>query len=68
MILITKQESEVIRARYPKADIVRTCIQKSKRHKYYMPERVCFLNLIKDTNAKAAEIFNEKKNQREFSY
>lgn len=68
MILITKQESEVIRKKYPKAEIIRTCIQKSKRHKYYLPERVNYLRLIKDTNAEAAKIFNEKKNQREFSY
>ena len=68
MILITKQESEIVRKRYPKAEIVRTCIQKSKRHRYYLPERVCFLRLIKDSNANAARILEEKKNEKEFSY
>lgn len=68
MILITKQEAEAVRKRYPRAEIVRTCIQKSKRHKYYLPERVCFLRLIKRMNAEAAKILEERKNQREFFF
>lgn len=68
MILITKQESEAIRKKYPRAEIVRTCIQKSKRHKYYCPERSCFLRLIKRTNENAAKILEERKSQHEFYY
>ena len=65
MILITKQESEIVRKRYPKAEIVRTCIQKSKRHHYYLPEAEQYLRLITDTNAAAAEICDAIDKRRE---
>lgn len=67
MILITKQESETVRKHYPQAEIVRTCIQKSKRHKYYMPERFGYLRLIQNTNAEAARILAENR-RASFSY
>ena len=38
MIAISKQEKEVIVKRFPKAHIVRTMKQKSKRHRYYCEE------------------------------
>lgn len=60
MILITKQESQRIREKYPKAEIVRTCIQKSKRHKYYLPEKDKYLRLIRKTNNQAAKILEER--------
>ena len=60
MILITKQESQKIRERYPNVQIVRTCIQKSKRHKYYLQEKDRYLKLIKDTNGAARKILEER--------
>ena len=63
MILISKQESQHIRKKYPNAEIVRTCIQKSKRHRYYLAERDKYLRLIRKTNRKAAEILEERHKQ-----
>ena len=64
MILITKQEAEVVRLKYPDADIVRTCVHKSNRHRYYMPERLSFLRLIRKTNREAAKILDERNKQQ----
>lgn len=69
MILITKDEAEQVRKLYPDAEIVRTCKQKSKRHKYYLPECRPYLRIIQGTNIKAAQLlFNEKNGQRLFTY
>lgn len=38
MVLISKAEKEAIQERFPKANIVRTMRQKSKRHRYYCEE------------------------------
>lgn len=38
MILITKDEKDYISKNFPKAHIVRTMKQKSKRHRYYCEE------------------------------
>lgn len=38
MVAITKSEKEVIAKQFPKAHIVRTMKQKSKRHHYYCEE------------------------------
>ena len=65
MIKITKSESEVVRATFPHAEIVRTCIQKSKRHHYYLPEVEQYLRLIANTNAAAAEICDAIDKRRE---
>lgn len=65
MILITKPESERVRQAYPNATIVRTCIQKSKRHRYYLPESEKYLRLIVDSNNKAAEICQQIDKNRE---
>ena len=64
MILITKHEAESVRRKFPEAEIVRTCMQKSKRHKYYMPERLSFLRIIKKTNKDAAKILDERNKQQ----
>lgn len=56
MISITKAESERVREAFPRAEIVRTCIQKSKRHHYYLPEAEKYLRLIVDSNYAAATI------------
>lgn len=58
MIKISKSESEVIRKAFPYAEIARTCIQKSKRHHYYLPEAEKYLHLIADSNMEAAAICN----------
>lgn len=59
LIRISKEESERIRAQYPRAEIARTCIQKSKRHHYYLPEAEKYLRIIADSNAAAADICNQ---------
>lgn len=56
LIKITKSESEAVRKVFPRAEIVRTCIQKSKRHRYYLPEAEKYLRLIVESNAEAAAI------------
>ena len=63
MILISKEESQRIRKKYPNAEIVRTCVQKSKRHKYYLAERDKYLRLIRKTNNKAADILEKRHKQ-----
>jgi len=59
LILIDKEESLKVRAAYPHAEIIRTCIQKSKRHHYYLPEKESYLRLIQDSNYLAKEICDE---------
>ena len=60
MILINKKEAFVIRGKYPSAEIIRTCVQKSKRHKYYLAERDKYLRLIAKNNREAASILEER--------
>lgn len=61
MILISKEESEKIRAKYPDVCISRTMKSQSKRHAYYVEESNKYLELIADTNDQAAEILREHK-------
>lgn len=65
MILIDKEESQKIRESFPHAEIIRTCIQKSKRHHYYLPEKEAYLRLIVDSNYRAREICAEREAWRE---
>ena len=67
MISITKAESERVRKVFPSAEIVRTCIQKSKRHHYYLPEAEKYLRLIVDSNYAAASICQRIDKERERS-
>lgn len=46
MIPISKEEAAEVRATYPGVRIVRTMIQKSKRHHYYMTEHEGAMRLI----------------------
>lgn len=46
MVAITKEESQVIRQRFPNAHIVRTMKQKSKRHHYYCEETKRVMNTL----------------------
>ena len=68
MILITKQEAEIVRKKFPGAEITRTCKQDSKRHRYYLPEKVAYLRLIQKYNEKAAAILKGKQNQHDMFY
>lgn len=46
MIVISKEEAEIIRERIPEAHIVRTMKQRSNRHRYYCEETRKVLNLV----------------------
>lgn len=48
MIAINKAEKEAIRERFPKAHIVRTMRQKSKRHRYYCEESRYVMNYLEE--------------------
>lgn len=50
---------------YLRAEIIRTCVQKSKRHHYYLPEAEKYLRLITDSNAHAASICEQIDKERE---
>lgn len=65
MIAITKQESVRVREIYPKAEIARTCIQKSKRHHYYLPESEKYLRIVASTNNEAAMLCSQIDKMRE---
>jgi len=65
LILITKPEADRIREVYPNVSIVRTCIQKSQRHRYYLVESEKYLRLIQDTNMDAAKICDRLDRDRE---
>ena len=65
LIAITKSESERVREVFPHAEIVRACIQKSKRHHYYLPEAEKYLRLIVDSNYAAASICQQIDKERE---
>ena len=47
MVLITKDEKEIIRKQFPKACIVRTVKSKSNRHRYYCEEYPPVMRLLK---------------------
>lgn len=64
MILITKPEAEKVRKAYPEVFITRTCVQKSKRHHYYLPEAEKYLRLIADSNHAAATICEQIDKER----
>lgn len=59
MILINKQEKEIISKLFPKEKFVRTVKQRSKRHRYYVTERIELLRPIAHLNDSAAEFVRE---------
>lgn len=61
MILISREEKEVVLEKYPGAHIVRTCRQKSKRHRYYMVEDPGPMRVIKQLRG---EFVDKPRNQR----
>ena len=46
MISINEYEVKEIRKRFPHVHIARTCKQKSHRHRYYVEERDCVINVL----------------------
>lgn len=68
LIQITKLESEIIRNKYPNARIIRTCVQKSKRHRYYLPEQKRYLHLLKNINREAAQLLKEMQGKQDFIF
>lgn len=65
MIHINKAEAQKVRYVYPDAGITRTCVQKTKRHHYYLTEYEPYLRLIADSNEAAAEICRRIDRNRE---
>lgn len=47
MILISREEKQAVLEKYPEVHIVRTCKQRSKRHRYYMVEDPGPMRVIK---------------------
>lgn len=47
MILISREEKYEVQEKFPNVHIVRTCKQKSKRHRYYMVEEPGPMRLIR---------------------
>lgn len=64
LILITKEESNLIRDVYPDAGIARTMKQRSKRHRYYLTEDEKYLRLIVSSNSAARDIIKEVDDRR----
>lgn len=63
MILITKNEKDLIVDKFPKAHIVRTCKQKSNRHKYYLVEDrkvMRYLNALRHPNKVGRRRYNDR--------
>lgn len=52
MILISKEEKEAVRAKFPKACIVRTMRQRSKRHRYYCEEAPAIMRFLNQLRGK----------------
>jgi len=55
LIAVTKEEKEIIAKAYPKAHIVRTAKQRSKRHRYYCEENrgvMALLAQLRDDSGK----------------
>ena len=47
MILISRDEKQAVLEKFPNVHIVRTCKQRSKRHRYYMVEEPGPMRLIR---------------------
>jgi len=65
MIPVTKDEARVLRELYPGYTVVRTMVQRSKRHRYYATEEEGMMRAIADTNARAAKIVARIDRERE---
>ena len=52
MILISRDEKHAVLEKFPNVHIVRTCKQRSKRHRYYMVEEAGPMRLIVGANGR----------------
>lgn len=52
MVVISKEEAEAVRAKYPDAHIVRTMKQASKRHRYYCEETSATMRFLQELREK----------------
>lgn len=62
MISINKEEANAIREKFPNTHIVRTCKQKSSRHRYYCEESRPVVNYI--NKMRGIESQNKKEGNR----
>lgn len=65
MIRVTKEEARKLRELYPDHKVVRTMVQRSKRHIYYATEREDMMRSIAKTNDAAAAIVARLDRERE---
>lgn len=65
MIRVTKEEARKLRELYPDYKVVRTMIQRSRRHIYYATERDDMMRSIAKTNDAAAAIVVQNDRDRE---
>lgn len=65
MIRVTKEEARKLRELYPDYKVVRTMIQRSRRHIYYATEREDMMRSIAKTNDAAAAIVAQSDRDRE---
>ena len=65
MIRVTKEEARKLRELYPDYKVVRTMIQRSRRHIYYATERDDMMRSIAKTNDAAAAIVVQNDHDRE---
>ena len=64
MVLVNKEESEAIRRRFPDMPQTRTCRQKSKLHRYYVPETDGILKLLRDLRNVGVSRFSHNTEQK----
>ena len=65
MIRVTKEEARKLRELYPDYKVVRTMIQRSRRHIYYATERDDMMRSIAKTNDSAAALVVQNDRDRE---
>ena len=70
MILISKEEKEIISSQVPTAHIVRTMKNKSKRHRYYCEESPAVMRVLnkfktgRDSNDKGGDSYTVRKKRK----
>ena len=62
MVIITKEEKDLIREKYPNVHIVRTMKHRSKRHRYYMEEKLEPMKMLRAMRGHA--IVGERSRER----
>lgn len=64
MILISRDEKQAVLEKFPNVHIVRTCKQRSKRHRYYMVEEPGPMRIIKQMRGEWVDKTRRPRNQR----